>query len=142
MKNKVVGVGYEGLAPSELVEILKREKIGLVVDVRKNAWSYDQRFRKEEMKRWLGEADIRYIHLPELGIDSSVRKVRSYMDLMTFIEDEFEVLVRKSAHKMKLLRRVAATVLKKESVALLCMESDQWRCHRKVLLKIVKTLLA
>lgn len=61
-------VGHGTLAADAFVSLLGRARIDRVVDVRSFPGSrHNPQFRREEMERWLPEANLGYAWLRELG---------------------------------------------------------------------------
>jgi uncharacterized protein (DUF488 family) len=124
---RIYSVGYEGLAVAGLVERLLQNRIEEVVDVRANPVSRRPGFAKKRLAESLTAAGIVYRHEPLLG--------NAFRDV-----DDF-------ATAMGLMRRHLATGEPAEAVArlvdlagdrriaVLCLESDQNRCHRQVVLE-------
>ena len=63
----MIGIGYEGLALSDLIERLREQGATVVDDVRLNAISRKPGFSKRALAAVLEEAGIRYVHDPRLG---------------------------------------------------------------------------
>lgn len=67
-------IGYEGTQIDQLTKELVSKKILALIDVRKNAISRKKGFSKTRLSDEMQAAGIEYIHMPELGIPSSLRK--------------------------------------------------------------------
>ena len=128
----VIGVGYEGRELDEFVASLVAAGVTRVVDVRFAARSRKRGFAKTALAAALGAAGIAYEHQPALGNPPSNRA--------GFRGSEAELAAARAAYAQRLasvgapaLAAVAAAA-RRETVALLCFERDQHRCHREVLL--------
>ena len=73
-KPGVFSIGYEGLTIDSFLHKLIANSITVVVDVRNNPQSMKYGFSKKSFKQYIESAGMKYIHVPELGIPSSMRK--------------------------------------------------------------------
>ena len=129
-------IGYEGLSPEAYVNLLLQNKVRLLVDVRKNAFSQKYGFSKAELSRILSLVGIEYRHIPELGIDSDKRKTlnseKEYEDLFREYEkttiNQQQVKLDKLQLWLEEARRIAIT----------CFEAEQHHCHRSRIAKALK----
>ena len=124
---KLWTIGYEGRTLPEFLDVLREAGVSLVCDVRRNPISRKKGFSKGALKRALEGVDIRYEHLPELGIASARRKnIRTpAQKAALFASYEREDLPRQKPA----LRKIAAWA-RGGRVALLCFERDPADCHR------------
>jgi|SRR5579863_8148226 len=123
----VYTVGYEGLMVDGLLDLLIRNGIRRLIDVRCNPIARRYGFHKSTMTKLCGNLDIEYIHVASLGIPSAWRvdlsDDSSYERL--FGRYENEVLPRQHdsiEHVIELLKEMPS--------ALMCMEADHLCCHR------------
>ena len=121
-------VGYEGLTIDAYINKLIRNNVAMVVDVRRNPISMKYGFSKTRFSSYLQNAGIKYEHIPQLGIESRLRK-----KLET--RKDYEVLFRNYANKAlpyreQELARVRDLLGEHRRVALTCFESDHTSCHR------------
>ena len=124
---KLWSIGYEGRTPEEFLDVLRKAEVTLVCDVRRNPISRKRGFSKGSLGRALGEAGLRYEHLPELGIASERRKNLTPAAKEKLFAEYARVDLPKLA---KPLAKIAAWVKEGERVALLCFERDPADCHR------------
>jgi uncharacterized protein (DUF488 family) len=121
-------IGYEGSNIEEFVDFLSANKITCVVDVRKNPVSRKKGFSKRRMSENLLTRNIRYTHLPDLGVPTDWRK-KAKAHLITR-----QKMFRDYVRKILPLRDEALTEIvalaRKERLALLCYECDAQDCHR------------
>ncbi|WP_406635445.1 DUF488 family protein [Amycolatopsis sp. WGS_07] len=133
VRGGVIGVGYEGQDIDGFVAALVRRGVTRLVDIRLTPISRKRGFSKTALGNALVEAGIQYEHRRELGNPKSNRA--------GFGGSEFELADAKARYSALLeedepqrslddLAHVAAN----ESVAVLCFEADQRRCHRDVVL--------
>ena len=73
MVKQLFTVGYEGASIETFIANLRANKVKCVLDVREAPLSRKRGFSKTQLGRALNDADIRYIHLRELGTPKSVR---------------------------------------------------------------------
>jgi uncharacterized protein (DUF488 family) len=125
----IVTVGYEGKTIDRFLYELIKNKIGLVADVRRNAYSMKFGFQRNKLKSYLEKIGIDYIHMPELGIPSDSRKnLNSYEDYQVlFAGYRMEIKT-----KMDCLERIKS-ISQNKKISLMCFEKDVKYCHRGVI---------
>ncbi len=125
----IVTIGYEGKTIDKFLYELIKNKIGIVADVRKNAYSMKFGFQRNKLKSYLEKIGIDYIHMPELGIPSDSRKnLNSYEDYQTL----FAGYRQEIETKLDCLERIKS-ISKNKKVSLMCFEKDVKYCHRGVI---------
>ena len=67
-------LGYEGKSIDYYLDQLVAHNVKVLIDVRKNPISRKFGFSKNKLSRYVSNLKIRYIHMPELGIPSKLRK--------------------------------------------------------------------
>lgn len=121
-------VGYEGLSIDAYLDLLISNNIKVLVDVRKNPISMKYGFSKTKLTDYTRTAGINYIHIPDLGIPSSLRKdlnnPSSYQKLFDFYFTEI------LPNHIEALERLKKIVFDSERVAITCFEADYHFCHR------------
>lgn len=121
-------IGYEGLSPEKYVNTLLENKVRLLCDVRKNAFSQKYGFSKNELKNALERVGIAYKHMPELGIISEKRAQletdRDYR--LLFDEYEKETL----SHQQHSLDTLTQLLKDNTRIAITCFEAKVCHCHR------------
>lgn len=128
-------MGYEGLSLEEYIIRLIKADVHVLVDVRKNAFSMKYGFSKGILSKACENVCIKYIHMPELGIESELRKeLRSQEDY----DELFERYDATLAMKEEALRRLRQVVDEGVRVTLTCFEKDFRQCHRS---RIAKRLM-
>jgi len=134
---KIWTVGHSTRSAEEFVEILKAQRIEVLVDVRTFPGSrrYPQ-FNRETLREMLSRNGIEYRHEPRLGGRRSPRpdshntawrnaQFRGYADHME--TDEFKNGVTE-------LLELAANA----RVTVMCAEAVWWRCHRSLISDYLK----
>ncbi len=125
----IVTIGYEGKTIDKFLNELITNKINVVVDVRKNAYSMKFGFQLNKLKNYLEKIDIDYIHMPELGIPSESRKnLKTYEDYQTL----FASYKREIDTKTDYLEKIKS-IGQNKKVSLMCFEKDVKYCHRGII---------
>jgi hypothetical protein len=127
-KPGIVTIGYEGHTLEAYLNLLLQDAVSLLCDVRRNALSRKYGFSKSTLAKGCEGVGIRYEHLPQLGIDSSLRKNLSTQESYDrlFAKYERDVLPRQT----DALKVIAEWVAEGERVALTCYEHLPGQCHR------------
>lgn len=127
-KPGLVTIGYEGRSLEEYLNDLFRAGVTLLCDVRRNPLSRKYGFSKNTLANACNGMDLRYEHLPELGIDSRDRRgletQEDYDALFVLYEQDY--LPRQEVTLGVILEWIA----KGERVALTCYERRPEQCHR------------
>jgi uncharacterized protein (DUF488 family) len=124
----LVTVGYEGRSLEAYLNVLLRNSVTLLCDVRRNPISRKYGFSKKTLSHACEGVGIQYEHLPELGIDSEERR-----DLNTQADYDalFAEYERKSLPRQtESLAKIRGWVKAGERVALTCFERLPEQCHR------------
>jgi uncharacterized protein (DUF488 family) len=125
-------IGHSTRSAEELLELLRRNGVRQLVDVR--AFPGSRRhphFGRDALRAFLTDAGVTYVHSPELGgrraprADAAPTAWRepgfaAYADYMTTAEFARAI--------DQLLARAAA-----EPTAIMCSEAVPWRCHRSMI---------
>lgn len=67
-------IGYEGISLEEYLSRLLKNDVKVLVDVRNNPLSMKYGFSKNQLKKYCESIGIRYLHFPEVGIQSEQRQ--------------------------------------------------------------------
>jgi hypothetical protein len=132
----VFTIGYEGILLEEYLNKLIRNRVAVLCDVRRNPVSRKFGFSGRTLSQVLRKIGIKYVHFPQLGIESEKRQNlnsrEAYNDL--FYE-----------YRQDLPRRTDALALLKQQidvekrVALTCFEKDPHLCHRHCITDLLKS---
>lgn len=139
---QLIGVGYEGLTISEYVKVLCDLQVSTLVDVRLNAISRKPGFSKTRLQGYLSDAGINYLHYRELGnpkenrsgfwdapnTGSHIQSVNRFKDLI--LCDDYKMILLNNLKSMS----------QHENVALLCYEKEPAKCHRTVLIEMIREM--
>lgn len=129
-------IGYEGITLETYINKLIINDVHTLCDVRKNAYSQKYGFSKSQLQKACEGVDIKYIHIPELGIESEDRQnLRSQKDYDLLFE-KYETTTLKN--NWEALLRVRKLIETDNRIALTCFEKDPAQCHRS---RIIKQLL-
>jgi uncharacterized protein (DUF488 family) len=121
-------LGYEGLSVEEYLLRLIQNNVKVLCDVRRNAMSMKYGFTKSTLAKHCSYMGIEYVHVPNLGIESGLRKeLKTRQDYMDLFEDyEAKTLPKTLGEQSSIVQMLAG----KKRVALTCFESDHTLCHR------------
>jgi len=119
--------GYEGLSLDDFLDRLLRAGIQQLIDVRKNPIARCFGFHRSTMARACERIDIRYHHMPDLGIP---RELRMDLDSQAARERLFS-LYREDIlpEQEESIAQVQELMTATPSV-LVCMEAKPCECHR------------
>jgi uncharacterized protein (DUF488 family) len=131
-------VGYEGRSLEHYLNILIRNGINLLVDVRNNPVSMKPGFSKRQLERICRNLDIEYRHFPEVGIVAELRKGLQAQDDY----DELFVAYRRTILPTTLptQREILNLLQQYRRIALTCFEAESQRCHRRHLAEAISKL--
>jgi uncharacterized protein (DUF488 family) len=132
MTGRLYSVGYEGMTLESLIERLTQNAVSCLIDVRLTPSSRRPGFSKRALASALAAVNIEYIHERELGNPPDNRDAfRSGTGLA------------RGRHRMRshlqngaaaALDRVASRA-QRARIALLCVEQEEPRCHRSVVIE-------
>lgn len=121
-------IGYEGITLEEYLNRLIQMDIKILCDVRKNPLSMKYGFSKKQLSNAVTNLGIKYIHFPEFGIESNMRK---NLDTQQDYDRIFKIYKNQTIAKTKTSQEKVINLLKEyQRVALTCFEADISRCHR------------
>lgn len=122
--------GYEGDSIECYMTRLMENCVSALLDVRHNPFSMKYGFSRKQLQHIAGECKIRYLSVPELGIEKDQRRsLASRADYRALFAQ-----YRKSlAHREEGLRRIEKALLEHSRVALTCFEKSHEMCHRGML---------
>ena len=130
-------IGHSTRSRPEFIDLLKVPGIQTLIDVRSFPGSRRYpHFNKENLRVWLADAAMDYVHLPELGgrrrakpdslnmawRNESFRGYADYMETAAF---------RQGIERLLELGKDKRT-------AIMCSEAVWWRCHRSLIADYLK----
>jgi len=131
-------IGYEGISLEEYLNKLIINDIKILCDVRKNSISMKYGFSKSQLEKACNGVGVKYVHIPELGIESDKRQIlntQSDYDNL-FMSYRNEILPQTINIQEKLL----GLLIENERIALTCFEANICKCHRKHLADAITKL--
>lgn len=129
-------IGYEGISLETYINKLIINDIKILCDVRRNAYSQKYGFSKGQLKSACEGVGIRYIHIPELGIESEQRKeLHSQNDYDMLFEQYEKNTLTNNTDAIHHIRQLIKT---DDRIALTCFERNPAQCHRT---RIINKLL-
>lgn len=133
-------IGYEGISLEKYLLTLIHNNVKLLADVRKNPLSMKFGFSKTLLKRYCNSLDIKYVHIPEVGISSDRRrelKTQADYDKL-FVHYRQSTLNETSSSQ----ERIFEFLKKHKRIALTCFEAEPCQCHRSHLAASISRLPA
>lgn len=121
-------IGYEGLSFEKYLNILIENDVHVLCDVRKNAYSQKFGFNKVQLERACSVIGIKYVHIPELGIESDKRQtLHSQLDYDRLFDYYEQNILSTKDSELDLIKSIISS---DKRVALTCFEHDPQQCHR------------
>ncbi|HWD91043.1 MAG TPA: DUF488 domain-containing protein [Verrucomicrobiae bacterium] len=130
-------VGHSNRTLEQFIELLQSQRIQLLADVRRFPGSRRlPHFNQENLSQSLADADIEYVHFPELGgrrkaLANSPNTAwrneafRAYADFM--MTEEFRAGIERLLDHARQKR-----------TAIMCAEALWWQCHRSLISDYLK----
>ncbi len=123
-------IGYEGKSIEEFINILIKNDIKLLCDVRKNPLSRKFGFSKKRLQHITAAIGIKYVHIPQLGIESIKRQsLQSANDYTLLFNDYLACLPNLTLFVEQVYELLNAN----ERIALVCFEKNPKDCHRHII---------
>lgn len=123
-------IGYEGKSIEAFMNTLIQNGVSLLCDVRKNPLSRKFGFSKKKLEHIAETVRIKYIHMPELGIESNKRG-----SLNT--DEDYKMLFIEYSKTLPALRsqldKVYSLLHSNVRIALMCFEKKANMCHRHII---------
>ena len=140
--NKIVlfTIGYEGISLEEYLVRLLKNDVKILVDVRSNPLSMKYGFSKNQLKKYCESLGIKYLHFPQVGIQSEQRQE---LNSQTDYDKLFAVYRKNNLTKTTDTQTEIFNLLKEHKrIALTCFEANICQCHRKHLAEAIEKLPA
>lgn len=124
-------IGHSTLPLDKFIDILKKNNIKCLVDVRSYPGSSKfPHFNKAKFKKNLEGNNITYYHIPELGgRRRKISNIHTSIKLDSFAGYADHMLTEEFNKGMKELKKIA----RKCKTAYMCSESLYWKCHRRMI---------
>ena len=137
-KTVLFTIGYEGISLEEYLNRLIRNDVKILVDVRNNPLSMKFGFSKNQLIKYCASIGIKYMHFPEVGIQSEYRQE---LNTQNDYDKLFSVYRKQNLTKTKSTQENILSLLKEHKrIALTCFEADICQCHRKHLAESIAKL--
>lgn len=134
MARQLFTAGYEGTTIHAFITALQTNNVDCILDIRAIAFSRKPGFSKTALSRNLESANIRYIHLPDLGTPKHIReKLKSTADYADF----FETMDVHLAGKQDAIESAYKHV-NEYTCCLMCFEHLPEECHRNIVASKIK----
>lgn len=134
----LMSIGYEGFTLEKYLRQLICNDIRLLIDVRKNAFSMKYGFSKSTLSKACSGVGIEYIHIPQLGIESSLRQSLITQSDYDILFDSYERTTLRD--NWEYILQVRSLIKSKRRVCLTCFEKDPHQCHRTRVAKALMSL--
>ena len=131
-------IGYEGISLEEYLNRLIKNDVKVLVDVRNNPLSMKFGFSKNQLEKYCTSIGIKYMHFPEVGIQSEYRQgLKTQSDYAQLFSDyRKQNLIKTKSTQEKIL-----FLLKEyKRIALTCFEANIYQCHRQHLANSISKL--
>lgn len=123
---QLVSIGYEGRSAAELIEVLRAQRVAVLVDIRLTPISRKPGLSKTALAAAVRAAGIEYVHLRELGNPKANRPGYRAGESAAF--DLYRSVLSSDGGQSAL--RHVTELMDGGAVALLCFERDHADCHR------------
>lgn len=121
-------IGYEGISLEKYINKLIIYDVHILCDVRKNAISQKYGFSKNQLEKACKGVGIKYIHIPQLGINSDQRQdLKSQKDYDILFDLYEKTTIKENQQSLLYIRNL---IDKEKRIALTCFEADPKQCHR------------
>jgi uncharacterized protein (DUF488 family) len=123
-------IGYEGKSIEAFIDTLVQNDVQLLCDVRKNPISRKPGFSKGKLEHSAQTAGIKYVHIPDLGIESDKRRSLETKDDYRHLFDDY---AESLPTHIDCLDEIYELLQTNTRIALMCFELDPEMCHRHVI---------
>lgn len=131
-------IGYEGISLEEYLNRLIQNNVKVLVDVRNNPLSMKYGFSKSQLKRFCENLGLRYVHFPEVGIQSGQRQeLNNQRDYDKLFESYRRANLAKTVSTQT---EILKLLIENKRIALTCFEANICQCHRKHLAEAIQNL--
>lgn len=123
-------IGYEGKSIEAFINTLIMNDVRLLCDVRKKPISRKFGFSKGKLEHITQTVGIKYVHIPDLGIESDKRSsLETPEDYRCLFKDYEKTLPSRLVY----LNDVYRLLQQNTRVALMCFELEPKMCHRHII---------
>lgn len=137
-EHRLFTIGYEGVSLEVYITQLILKDVKVLCDVRKNAYSRKFGFSKTQLQKACIGVGIRYVHIPELGIESEKRQeLKTQSDYNSLFAEYEKSSLKENWNYLNIIVDLLNT---EGRVALTCFEKNPSMCHRSCVAKAVLSL--
>lgn len=133
-------IGYEGKSLEKYLNQLIESDIKVLIDVRKNPISMKFGFSKNQLKSACEKINVKYLHIPDLGIESDKRQnlndMSDYENLFNFYS------VNTLPKNTDNINKIILLLEKHKRIAITCFEKEVCKCHRGKILETITKLIS
>lgn len=133
-------IGYEGVSLETYINKLIINDVKVLCDVRKNSYSQKWGFSKSTLQDACEKVGIKYIHIPQLGIETEERQELNTIADYKALFKHYESNTLKD--NWSYLLDLSEILKKNKRVALTCFEKSIQMCHRSVVANNLMSLPA
>ena len=124
-------IGYEGRSIDAYMNSLINNGVRVLCDVRKNAISQKYGFSRNHLEKACAAVGIRYLHFPELGIESDLRReLHEQQDYDALFDAYRRTTLIDNWNSILKLRSI---IDNEGRIALTCFEKNPQLCHRSII---------
>ena len=136
MSQMLFTIGYEGKSIEAFINTFIYNDIRLLCDVRKNPLSRKFGFSKSKLEHIAQNVGIKYIHMPDLGIESDKR---NSLDTIEDYQRLFRGYAKALSNLKPHLEYLYSLLRSDVRIALMCYEREPEMCHRHVIRDYLST---
>ena len=123
-------IGYEGRSIEAFINTLIQNDVRLLCDVRKNPISRKFGFSKGKLEHITKTICIKYVHIPDLGVESSRRSALETAEDYQYLFSDYAMTL---PNLTPFLKQIYALLQSNVRIALMCYEREPKMCHRHVI---------
>lgn len=131
-------IGYEGISLEKYLNLLLTNDVKILVDVRKNAFSMKYGFSKATLQKAVEGIGLKYIHVPQLGIESEDRQsLNTQADYDRLFDVYKKTTLKNNWYYVLQVRKLLD---ENQRICLTCFERDPRQCHRTMIANALMSL--
>ena len=131
-------IGYEGISLEGYLNKLIQHDIKVLIDVRNNPLSQKFGFSKSQLQHYCEGLTIKYIHLPDVGIQAEYRQeLNNQADYDKLFDSYKKTTLKKTQNTQE---KILFILKEHHRIALTCFEANICQCHRKHLAEAIVKL--
>jgi uncharacterized protein (DUF488 family) len=119
-----------------MVKLLASNKVSVLVDVRQNPVSRKKGFSRNQLEKTVSDFGITYLHCPELGTPSSIRKMYAATGNINKALLQYENHLRAERQALDALLQEVQS----QRFCLLCLEADHKASHRSIIAQVLSEM--